>query len=56
MKEPPRKAGRFNPYFWTVLLNQGPAVEKQLVNMNETRHAFKVDVSTRTVHFKVEHG
>lgn len=44
-----------DPYFWTVLLNQGPAVEKQLVNMNETRHAFKVDVSTRTVHFKVEH-
>lgn len=43
-----------DPFFWTVSVNQGPAVEKQIVDMNKTRHAFKVDVSTRTVHFKVE--
>jgi hypothetical protein len=42
-----------DPYFWTVLLNNGPATEAQLERI-DGRHGFRVDHAARTVHFKAD--
>lgn len=41
-----------DPFFWTILVNQRPAVEKHLIDMHEQPHAFKVDLVARTILFK----
>jgi hypothetical protein len=42
-----------DPFFWTVLLNNGPATEAQLERI-DGRYAFRVDHAARTVHFKTD--
>lgn len=42
-----------DPFFWTILLNNAPATERQLEHIDD-RYAFRVDHLARTIHFKAE--
>jgi len=44
----------FDPYFWTVILNNGPATERELKEAIARRHAFRVDPHMRQIQFKSE--
>jgi hypothetical protein len=42
----------FDPVFWGVTVDGGPATEAVLAKLSTTRHAFRVDADSRTVSFK----
>lgn len=44
----------FDPYFWTVFLDGGPATEGALEQAIENRHAHRIDHLNREIHFKTE--
>ena len=44
----------FDPYFWTVSIDGGPATEATLERAIDARHAFRVDPNARELHFKTQ--
>lgn len=44
----------FDPYFWTIILDGGPATESALETAIADRHAHRIDHLKREIHFKTE--
>jgi hypothetical protein len=44
----------FDAAYWTVLVNEGPATQRVIADIDTKRIAFKIDLETRTIHLKVE--
>jgi len=46
----------FDPYFWSVKLNGGPATGEALERALTGPHAFRIDYSARELQFKTAEG
>ncbi|XQE65840.1 DUF5677 domain-containing protein [Pseudomonas sp. P3C3] len=44
----------FDPFYWSVTIDELPATEKLFTKLKSTPHAFRVDIETRTLLFKTK--